>query len=358
MIFIIILNYESSKVKKAVALVSIVIFFSTADFLNSTLHNIGQDTHQTAVDHPYLNVFYNFVLGGLLPFMLASLLRRFRHINKAQFPLSVIWVYVFVIPVSYLVIYSLPLTVDLQFITMVSVILLVVVVNALLFYFHNIFAISYEDKLKTALFAQEKEYYYTQSQLMQESVDKVKAIRHDMKIHLATLRDYATGNKEVTDYLTRLLGDIGESEAYSSTGNIAVDSIINYKLRDVEDDDVKLDVKVAVPPDLQVEAADIVTILGNLLDNALEAIAKVPDNKLLKLNVKFDGSGLLIRVDNTFNREVKYLGATKQIATIKTEDGHGYGLINIRQAAEKYKGYVKISHEGDVFSVLVFLYVV
>ena len=182
-----------------------------------------------------------------------------------------------------------------------------------------------------------------------------------MKSHLTTIRDYTADNKEVTDYLNRLLGDIGETEAYSNTGNIAVDSIINYKLRDVEGDGVSLDVKVAVPPDLQVEAVDIITILGNLLDNALEAMAKVSDNKLLKLNVKYDSSGVLIKVDNTFDGEIKYHGAKsgeeKQIATLKAGDGHGYGLKNVRQAVEKYNGYVKVSHDDGLFSVMVFLYV-
>jgi len=142
--------------------------------------------------------------------------------------------------------------------------------------------------LNAELQAKEKEYYFAQCQLMQESAAQVRAVQHDMKMHLATARNYNENNKvkEATDYMNRLLGDVGESEAYSDTGNIAFDSIINYKLSSTKNDNIQLDLSVAVPPEINVEVADVVTILGNLLDNALEAVAKV-DEKMIKLDIEF-----------------------------------------------------------------------
>jgi len=229
------------------------------------------------------------------------------------------------------------------------------------FFLFDILSAKYEEKLKSEQQAQEKEYYYTQCQLMQESAEQVKAIRHDIKIHLATLKGFTTnGNMEdIKGYLDRLVDDIEKSEVYSNTGNIAFDSIINHKLRNAKNDGIKLDLNVAVPPEIQIEVADIVTVLGNLLDNALEAVAKA-NEKIIKLDIKLSKGGLFVKIENSFNGEVKYGEQGRgesAIVSLKGDTQHGYGLKNIGQVIEKYNGHMKIAHSEGVFSVGVLLYV-
>jgi len=232
----------------------------------------------------------------------------------------------------------------------------------LFFYLYYSVSKSFEKDIKSALHTQEREYYLTQCQLMQESVEQVKSIRHDMKLHLAAARDYTANNKanEATDYLDNLLGDIGKSEIYSDTGNIAFDSIINFKLKDVLSNHINLQIKIFVPPHLNIEVSDIVTILGNLLDNAFDAVAKVED-KRIKLDVESSKGSLFIKIDNTFDGEVKYAdgmdGAKQVIVSRKDGGNHGYGLRNIQKSVEKYDGHMDISHEGNVFSVGILMYV-
>ena len=195
---------------------------------------------------------------------------------------------------------------------------------------------------------------------MQESVKKVRSIRHDMNFHLATLKDFSINNKEATDYINSLLGDISDSEVYSSAGNIAFDSIINFKLKTAKDDNIKLDLSLFIPPVLNIEIADIVTILGNLLDNALDAVAKIED-KMIKLDIEFSKSCLFIMIENSFGGTIKYAkGKSKKekcIATLKSEGEHGYGLDNIQKSVEKYNGYIDIAHCDNIFSVGIVLYV-
>ncbi|MCL2621356.1 MAG: hypothetical protein FWD97_10530 [Defluviitaleaceae bacterium] len=63
-----------------------------------------------------------------------------------------------------------------------------------------------------------------------------------------------------------MIGNIDEGEVYSSTGNIAFDSIINFKLKNAAEDNIKLDLSLFIPPSINIEIADIVIVLGNLLD--------------------------------------------------------------------------------------------
>ena len=191
---------------------------------------------------------------------------------------------------------------------------------------------------------------------MHQSTEQIKTIRHDMKLHLVTAMDYNANNKtdELADYLKRLLGDIEKSEVYSNTGNIAVDSIINFKLKDVVENNIKTDIDVFISKDLNMEVVDIVAIFGNLLDNALEGVAKVED-KRIKLTITSNKGDVLIKIENTFDGAVQYAddkgNASKTILTRKDGDQHGYGLKNIQKSAEKYNGHIEIGHEDNVFSV-------
>jgi len=357
---IISLNYESTKLKRIAAVVSCVLLILIIELALFAFNNAYFTTAFEGVPHDeYPPLLIIITVAGLLPFVLLSFISRFKNIKKLQLPTPILWVYIIIVPMSMFAIVPMAFFPNIPYQVFLTVIILVLAINILVYYFHDIYSKAYDNMLKSALHEQEKKYYFSQAELMQESVDKVRSIWHDMKIHFSTLKNYTQGNKAATDYLNTLLGDISEGDMYSKTGNIAFDSIINYKLRDIENDNIELALKIAVPPNLKVEAVDVSTIIGNLLDNALDALAKVADNKMLRLDIEYGNSGLYIKVENSFNGEVKHAKGSNgaQFVTLKSGEGHGYGLRNIRQAVEKYNGYMKITHEGFVFSVLVLLLV-
>ena len=229
------------------------------------------------------------------------------------------------------------------------------VMNFIFFYLSDKAVIAHKEKIQGELASQEKERYLTQTQLMQESVKNVRAIRHDMHFHLSTLKGFAADEKALTDYINGLIGNIDESEMFSTTGNVAFDSIINYKLRHAKKDGIGLDLSVLVPPVVSMEIADIVTIVGNLLDNALDGVAKV-DEKRITVDIQCGKGNLYIKVDNTFDGRIQYAADGKRITTIKTGEAHGHGLSNIRKAVEKYNGHMDITHDDGIFSVGVFVF--
>ena len=204
---------------------------------------------------------------------------------------------------------------------------------------------AYDEKLKSAIYA-------NQLQLIQESIEKTRAFKHDTKHHFHTLKEYAKHNKtkDIQHYLSRLIDDIDRTEIYSNTGNLAFDSIINYKLRNAEG--VKPQLYIHIPTHMEIEAADIAVIIGNLLDNALEALKKT-DEKSLMLDIEFSKGILFITVKNSFNGKI----TLKNTLPISTKNGeHGYGLKNVKKAVEKYNGHMEITHENKMFSVMVLLY--
>ena len=355
---IISLNYESSMIKRLIAVVCSYLFIIIIDLLIFVFMGIN---YSLIFEHTGFSNIWGIVILSISAFLIALILSRFKSIKKNTISLRGFWVSAFVIPISSLMMILLILQ-YLPQIIMIFAVVIIFSINLLTLYLHNTLSAAYEDKLNSMLHAQEKEYYFNQCQLMQESADSMSSFKHDITSHLSTIKDYAIKNSvdNITEYLDGLLGDIIKTESYSNTGNTAFDSVINCKLRNAKVDNVRLDINIFVPPVLNVEIVDVVTIMSNLLDNALDAVAKVED-KFLKLNIKFSKDGLFIKTENSFNGEVKYIngeaGEEKQIVTLKNGDKHGHGLRNIRKAIEKYDGYIKTSHMGDTFSVVVFLYV-
>ena len=355
-LFLITLNYESTMIRRITATSCTYLFIIFVDFLIYFIFTDFPIQLFELTEQPDLFVY---LIGSLLLFSAGILLRTFKNIRKNTITLPIFWVSALVIPVLSTVLIIL-IGMHLPQNAAIAVVFITFTINVFAFYLHDTISAAYEDKIKSMLHTQEKEYYFAQCQLMQESVDRVKSIRHDMKLHLAALKNYTADNKVAADYLNHLLGDIGESEVYSDTGNISFDSIINFKLKNAKKDNIKLDINIFIPPALDMEVADVATILGNLLENALDAVAKT-EEKIIYLDIAFDKGSLFIKLDNSFDGKVKYAeGSIREERVIVTRKGgedHGHGLKNIRKSVEKYNGHMDISHEDNVFSVGILLYV-
>ena len=356
-------NYESSMLKRFVAAVCSYLCIQMIQGTFVFVMGIRPNAEM------YLNVevvLLLFLASGLFTYVITSLVRKFKYVKKSTMKLPTSWISSLLIPGFSVIILVMLFYIAAYLPPFIAIIvsIMAVATTVFSFYFQDTVSKACEDKLKSVFHVQEKEYYFAQCQLMQESVDKVKSIHHDMKLHLATARDYIANKKEdeAVDYLNGLLGSISGSENYSDTGNIAFDSIINFKLKNAINDSVKLDINVSISPALSIEVVDIVTILGNLLDNAFGAVANVED-KRIKLTIESEKGNLFITVENTFDGTIKYAkgkdkdGAEKVIATRKDGSEHGYGLKNIRKSVEKYNGHMDITHDSNMFSVGILLYV-
>ena len=199
-------------------------------------------------------------------------------------------------------------------------------------------------------------------------MERTKSTRHDMKTHLAAINAHAAEGKvdKIADYIGGLLGGLDTARIYSDTGNAVFDSIINFKLRNAERENIKPTIRLNVPPSLNAETSDIAVMLGNLLDNAIEALARVED-KWIRISADCSRGVLIICVKNPFDGVLDYAGKAGSArtkagidplpVTRKTGGDHGRGLRNIQRALEKYDGalFIKVK-EGNVFSAAVLLY--
>jgi len=349
--FIISLNYEVSWKKRIVGVFSA---FSVLLSLETAVVILIVDPYISFSAGISESTIGAMIFMGIFIYLTALLLNRFRNIKTNHLSSPIHWLISLMIPIGSVIVVWF--TVFLPVNIAVVLIIILFIINFAFFYYQDTLAVAYEEKIKSALDSQEKEYYFAQNELMVETVEAVKGIRHDMKLHLATLENYIKDSpEEALAYVSHLLGDIGKNEVYSDTGNVALDSIINFKLKSAKDDGIEVSLDIFAPAVIGIETPDVVIIVGNLLDNALEAVAKVED-KFINIHIAYEKGNLLIRVENSFDGVIRADPKTDDLATIKLGDGHGYGLKNVRKSADKYHGKVDVAHENNLFVTKALLY--
>lgn len=237
-------------------------------------------------------------------------------------------------------------------------IIVLFLINFITFVLYNSLLEMYRNKIKNVIMNQEREYYYKQCLIMQKAVEDTQSFRHDFNNHMSILNELIS-KKEIPSaekYISNLRANHQKyTSVYSSTGNIPIDSILNYKLNSLSDKDIAINIDVNVPTELTVDIMDISTILTNLLDNSASAMKKIENDKSLNIKIAYVKRMLIISIENTYNGIVLYENG-EIITTKKDKTKHGKGLLNVRKIAEKYNGLLKLSHNENVFTSELLLY--
>lgn len=178
---------------------------------------------------------------------------------------------------------------------------------------------------------------------------------HDFHNHIGILRQFLLQGKtkEAVFYLDELQAPVREITDTVWTGDETIDYLINSKKATAKDNDIYFTVQVEFPKNTNVKHADLCAILGNLLDNALDASRQVstPERKWIRLTIRRIYQMLVIKVENGFENLLKQENG--HLKTTKKENGlHGWGLKSAQGAAEKYDGMVQTFYTQDTFCVV------
>ena len=144
-------------------------------------------------------------------------------------------------------------------------------------------------------------------------------------------------------------------EEYVKTGNDVVDSLLNYKIQKANEVLNVVETKISIPEQLRLRSFDLNVLLGNLLDNAIDASMQTEDKKL-KITIKLDKGILFLNICNSCQ---KIAGGKSDFLETTKEDkvNHGIGLKNVRRIVEKYHGDIAFLYENDSMETDVMLYV-
>lgn len=189
-----------------------------------------------------------------------------------------------------------------------------------------------------------RQYLYYQDK--QREDERVKSIYHDMKNHLLVLENKE--NTEETQEMAKTLRKQIESyEEYIHTGNNFLDVIIKDKKRIAKEKNIDFIVAVDFNNIEFIEPLDISTIFGNSIDNAIEGVEKLPEEKrVIFIKAGKVNDFLSIVIENNYDSKIKL---ENRKTTKKDTFLHGYGIQNIENAVEKYNGTCTITKENEKF---------
>jgi sensor histidine kinase regulating citrate/malate metabolism len=186
----------------------------------------------------------------------------------------------------------------------------------------------------------EMERFNSSKELTQET----RRIRHDMKNHLLSIGMLLDEGKteEARSYVESITETVEKLSPDISTGHVLVDAILSDRRRKAEKIGAEFEVEGNVPKDLHMENVDLCTILANGMDNALEAVARIETgSKNIKCVLKNQGGMLYINIKNTTSE--KFTGETSK----DDKKNHGFGMMNMRMAVEKYDGVMEARTENE-----------
>lgn len=194
-----------------------------------------------------------------------------------------------------------------------------------------------------------------QREEVQNIYQTMRGWRHDYHNHMQTIKIYLEQQQiqETLTYLDHLEEDLDSIDIAIRTGNVSVDAILSSKVSIAAKMNINVNYKAVVPKELKVTDVHLCAIIGNLLDNAIEACEKVVETKrFLRIYIGVFKQQLYISVTNattaTRRRKLHELISEKQ-------GEHGLGLKRIDNIAGKYGGFVNRKNEPGVFVTEVLL---
>lgn len=178
---------------------------------------------------------------------------------------------------------------------------------------------------------------------------------HDMHNHIGAVRTLLTAEKyeKAIEYLDNLQKPVSGIAATVWTGDETVDYLINSRIAAAESEGISFETQIEFPKGTNIGGADLCAVLGNLLDNAFDAVRKdtTSEKRSIKLTIRRINRMLIIKVVNTFNGEINLSGG--KLRTTKTDRGlHGWGMESARTAAAKYDGTITTTAEDDIFTAV------
>lgn len=202
-----------------------------------------------------------------------------------------------------------------------------------------------------------------QNKILDKQVEEVQNIyltmrswRHDYHNHLQKLKAHIMMKQldEANQYLNELEVDLDNVNQLVESGNINLDAILNSKLSLALKNKVEITYKAQVPKKLTISDIDLCVLIGNLIDNAVEACEKIKDKspKFVRLYIGIFKKQLYISVSNSTNEIIRKLD--DEYITTK-RGNHGHGLKRINNIIDKYDGYINRQNEPKVFVTEVLL---
>lgn len=309
---------------------------------------------------------FSLAMAGVEILTLIPLFFYIRNTYSAVFEKVIaesIWRFIWLIPATFYVIWYYNLyasnmsSLDLALLPSTSIFMFLINMGAMLIYHMvasliNITADNMElSEQNHALAMQNLQYGNLQSKLAE-----ARQAKHDIRHHISILRSYLQSEEydKLEDYLNSYQKSLPDDGSIVLCENHAANVLFLYIAEQCKAAGIDFSVQTHVPENLGIPDNDLSVLLGNLLENALDAclMQKHGERKIV-VHAKTDGASIFFTIDNSFESVLRQDKRGNYLST--KEHGSGLGLVSVKSIVERYDGSLLINHDDGMFRVSVML---
>lgn len=216
-----------------------------------------------------------------------------------------------------------------------------------------------ELKKYNVLYEQQLELCKRHIEEKEVSMLEFRNARHDMKQHFIALIGMIEKreNDSAVEYLEKLVQSNNlDKLGICRTDNIVIDSLVNAKYSLAKKENIKMNIDIKIPMQINMDYADLSIVVGNILDNAIEANLKIPSEKrFIDLFARVDKNLLIITIINAYDG-ILIKDKDGNVLSRKLDiNNHGWGLISLKRVVEKYQGSYIIEDKEEIFSLKIMI---
>ena len=207
---------------------------------------------------------------------------------------------------------------------------------------------SYEADFAQSIISTGRDHY----QKMNEMYDTLHILRHDYKYHLNTVIELANNSDitEIKKYLSEVQAQLPDTDLRYYCKNSVINALLASFAERCENENINYNVQLAMPKTLSITNYDMCIIVGNLLENAMEACGYIGGGKI-ELAIKSQGAHLAIMVKNSFSGEI----VDENGQPVSAKKNGGFGLRSVRAVAARYNGHILTEWDKDTFTAYVMI---
>lgn len=184
-----------------------------------------------------------------------------------------------------------------------------------------------------------------------ENFDNQKRKTHEYKNQISCIESLLDKKQysKLEQYVKKIYGSLNNEPDAINTNNVIVNAILNTKYQEADAKGIVFVFRVNNLSELKIKDEDVVTILANLLNNAIEACEICEEKKVIKFKFVKEDDMIIIAVKNTFSYDVIYENGEIKSTKTSSVDEHGVGIKNVLKIIEKYGGAYVIEDKNQEF---------
>lgn len=217
-----------------------------------------------------------------------------------------------------------------------------------------------EARIKELLFQQQLQYYEKQYQEIFKQQNETRIMRHELKNNFILLEALAEkGDIQGIQKAIQQMYHLKENHTFAHTGNMIVDAVLNYKISSASHDNIKFQLDLNIPTKLDINDVRFCGVLGNAIDNAMEACSHVSiDQRIVSIFMQVKKKNLFVEISNPYDGTILTDKKGRLLSRKKNRSNHGLGISVMEELLGNNLGSLEAVWDEKIFYLRILFYLV